>query len=273
MPYMKETFVYPGGYEERKYHTWRLGGKKTRRPNERKTDAAVQRGNSRRAKEQLYRLIVTNFRRDDYRLDLTYGDPPPDREEAKRRVRNFLRNLHNLYRKNGEELKYIYVTEYKGHRIHHHVLLNASKKVSRKEIQALWRYGILNYRSFRYFDGAAEDCRRVAEYFVKETDETIREEGAVQRKRWSQSRNLKRPRVKKEKIYSRHWRENPRGRKGFYIAEEESGWTQDGYPYQYIRFKQMKGMVKGVSVREDDVLRGVRNVQGKKSMVQVRLQL
>ena len=31
--------------------------------------------------------------------------------------------------------------------------------------------------------------------------------------------------------------------------------------------------MKGVSVREDDVLRGVRDVQGKKGMVQVRLQL
>lgn len=79
-------------------------------------------------------------------------------------------------------MKYIYVTEYKGHRIHHHLLINASMKIQRKDIREKWPWGELNYRSFRYFDGTPEDCRRLAEYLCKETDETIREPGAVQKK-------------------------------------------------------------------------------------------
>ena len=98
MPYMKEIFRFPGGMEIKKYHTWRLGGKKTRNPNEAETESAVQKGNARRAKEKLYRVILTNFQRDDWRLDLTYRDPPPDPEEAQSRIRKFLRNLKNLYR-------------------------------------------------------------------------------------------------------------------------------------------------------------------------------
>lgn len=248
MPYMKEIFRFPGGMEIKKYHTWRLGGKKTRNQNESETESAVQKGNARRAKEKLYRVILTNFQRDDWRLDLTYRDPPPDPKEAQSRIRKFLRNLKNLYRKFQEELKYIYVTEYKGHRIHHHLLINASMKIQRKDIREKWPWGELNYRSFRYFDGTPEDCRRLAEYLCKETDETIREPGAVQKKRWNASRNLKRPKVTKHKIYSRHWKENPSPQKGYRIEKVENGYTQEGYPYQYYRMlKEVQQKKKTVS--------------------------
>lgn len=240
MPYMKETFIFPGGVEIKKYHTWRLGGKKTRNPNEKKTEEAVEKGNSRRAKEKLYRIILSNFERDDWRIDLTYRDPPPEIEEAKNRIRKFLRNLKNLYKKFGEELKYIYVTERKGHRIHHHLLINASEAIQRKDIREKWPWGEINYRSFRYFDGSPEDAKRLAEYLTKETDQTIRESGTAQKQRWIPSKNLKKPNIRKHKIHSRHWTEKPKVKEGYQLMNLENGYTQDGYPYQSYQLWEIK---------------------------------
>lgn len=240
MPYRKEIFTAPGVREVKKYHTWRLGGKKTRARNEKETDPAAKKVNARRAKEKLYRLIITNFRRDDYRIDLTYSDPPPEPKEAVRRMQRFIRKLRQVYRKKGAELKYIYVTEHTGHRIHHHLIVNQAEGIGRKEIAALWPYARLNYRSFRFFDGAPEDCRRLADYLIKETSQTIREKGAVQKLRWCASKNLKKPDVKYVTIYSRHWAERPKPARGYQIREVENGYTAEGYPYQICRMVRVQ---------------------------------
>jgi hypothetical protein len=102
-------------------------------PTTRRQKKPSEKGNSRRAKEKLYRLMVTNFKRDDYRIDLTYAEPAPDPGTALDRIRKFIRQLRSKYRKKKEELKYIYVTEYRGHRIHHHVLINAVEGIGRKK--------------------------------------------------------------------------------------------------------------------------------------------
>lgn len=234
MPYRKEIFQAPGIYEVKKYHTYRLGGNRVRGPNIQKTDAGLKKRNSRRAKTKLYRLIATNFRRDDLRIDLTYANPEPTAEEAKNRIRKFIRDLRKKYKKKNAELKYIYVTEHVRHRIHHHVLINDCG-ISRSEINECWPWAKFNYRSFRYFDGSPEDAMRLAEYFVKETDEEIRSETAVQKIRWVPSKNLKQPNVKKITIYARKWKDNPTPKKGYQIVKVESGYTADGFPYQFYR--------------------------------------
>ena len=76
---------------------------------------------------------------------------------------------------------------------------------------------------------------RLAEYFVKETDEEIRNENAVQKIRWVPSKNLKQPNVKKVTIYARKWKNNPAPKKGYQIVKVESGYTADGFPYQFYR--------------------------------------
>lgn len=231
--YLKEVFQAPGIIEIKKYHSYRWGGKKTRNPNEKETEEAVKKGNQRRAKEKLYRLLVTNFQRDDYRVDLTYQDPPPDPEEAVKRIQKFMRKLRTLYRKQGDELRYIYVTEYKGHRIHHHVILNRCDGVGRREINTIWPYAQLNYRSFRLYDGRPEDGEALATYLIKETSKNVRER--IQKTRWSASKNLKRPHVKKEVIHSRHWKEEPKAPKGYQVRDVVNSYTSEGYPFQWYR--------------------------------------
>lgn len=92
----------------------------------------------------LYRLIMWNFGEDDIFLDLTY-DPnvyePQTREDANRAIKNFLQRLRRKMRKQGIELKYIYVTEQgkRSHRFHHHLIINGG--LSMQEISELWGYG------------------------------------------------------------------------------------------------------------------------------------
>lgn len=234
MPYRKEIFQAPGIYEVRKYHTYRLGRNERRGPNVQKTDEGLRKRNSRRAKTKLYRLIATNFKRDDLRIDLTYENPEPEGKEAKKRLQAFIRKLRERYRKKKAELKYIYVTEYVRHRIHHHILIN-NVGIMRKEINECWPWSKFNYRSFRYFDGGAEDSMRLAEYFTKETDENIREENALQKVRWIPSKNLEPPNVKTITIYARKWKENPNPKKGYQIVEVRNGYQADGFPYQFCR--------------------------------------
>lgn len=234
MAYMKETFVAPGIIEIKRYHTYRLGGRATRKENSRATPEQIQKNNSRRAREKLYRLIATNFTRDDIRLDLTYGGEEPTPEKAKEDIRKFIRKLRKLYKSKGLELKYIYVTEHVGHRVHHHLLINFIP-CKRSELQALWPYSKFNYRSMRDYDGTPEDARRVAEYLTKETDETIRDPKAIQKQRWCASKNLKQPKVHKQKIRARRWNEQPKPLPGYQLVDLYNGITMDGYPFQSYR--------------------------------------
>lgn len=248
MPYRKETFRAPGICEIRKYFSYRAGGPRKRGPNEKPADEKMRKRNSRRSRENLYRIIATNFKRDDIRIDLTYENPEPTPEEAKRRIQKFLRQLRGAYRKKGQELKYVYATECKGHRIHHHLIINAG--LTRSEIQACWPWAKFNYRSFRLYDGTPEDAKRLSWYITKETDETIQEDEAVQKWRWVPSRNLKKPDVRTETIKAKHWAEKPKAPKGYQVAEVRNGWNAEGYPFQYVKL---------VPLDESDVVWPVKN--------------
>lgn len=239
MAYVKETFRAPGILEVKKYHTWRWGGKCRRGANIKRSDRKQRKRNSKNSREYLARLIMTNFTKGDMRVDLTYGGAEPDAEEAKKNIDNFLQRARRLYKKKGEELKFILATEHKQHRIHHHLLINFIKgKIEEDDIAALWPYSKLNYRSTRKFDGGPEDARRLAWYITKETDKTIGDEDSIQKVRYRCSRNLMKPDVKKEVIYSRKWAESPKPPKGYTVYDTEEGATEDGFPFQIIRMKK-----------------------------------
>lgn len=243
MAYIKETFTAPGVIEIKKYHSWRWGGKKTRGANEKATSKKQKKINSEKSRMHLARLIATNFKRGDMRIDLTYAGEEPTPEEADRRIGNFINRAKRFYKKQGEIFKWILATENKEHRIHHHLLINFVKgKVEEDDIAKLWPYAKLNYRSTRKFDGGIEDAKRLAWYITKETDKTIGEEGSIQKKRYRCSRNLMKPDVKKEVIYSRNWTDKPKPKKGYTICDSYNGYTEEGFPFQYIL--QVKDMTK-----------------------------
>lgn len=209
MAYRKEIFIAPGYREVKKYFTWRLGGKKNRAPNWKRTPEDVAAVNERRAAEKLRRIILTNFKRDDLYITLTYRKEP-DYETGKKEIRNFLRRLKEFYKKKGMELKYIYTTEYRGERLHHHLIINEG--ISRKECETLWGRGMINRYGFQRYDGRPDDARELAKYLIKEAKRNVRE--GKQKTRWVASKNLTPPRVLHRTIHAASWKENPRRRRG-----------------------------------------------------------
>ena len=111
----------------------------------------------------------------------------------------FWRRLKAEYKKNGEELKYIVVTEYKNKAIHHHTIINNPDGMNvTKIIKALWD-GIPKVNPL-WSDG---QYKELAAYLIKETDQTFKEEDSGVKQRYSRSRNLIVPQPKTKVVKRR----------------------------------------------------------------------
>lgn len=86
---------------------------RARREKRKCTSAARQRMNLKRAAQKLELSLAANFGQRDLVLSLGYDDAhlPETREAAVACLRKLLRQLRTVRKRNGQELKYIYVTE------------------------------------------------------------------------------------------------------------------------------------------------------------------
>lgn len=246
MAYREEIFQAKGIIERRKYHTCRLGGTKERLPNYRPSTEKTQEWNLKRAEKKLYRTIFCNFNRDDLYVTLTYKDEPTY-EQAKKNITNFIRRLKRRYKKQGKELRYIYTTEYRGKRIHHHLLINAG--ITRAEINNVWGLGLISHFAFQYYDGNFDDAKRLASYFIKESQRNVRE--GKQKLRWVGSKNLIQPKIHYRTIQSRHWKDEPKSPKGYVRTELINGYTDEGYRYQFARYIRVENFTDWKQVLDE----------------------
>lgn len=241
MPYNEKTIIAGPIIEKYKYHSSRFPGQRLQKgKNKDKTKLPQWKVNERNAIKWLYYLILNNFKEEDIRMDLTYAGEEPDEKRAYKDLTNFIARLKRLYKKHGQELKWIATTECKGHRTHHHILIN-NIGLGRRDLAPVWPFAKVSYKAFRFYDGGYEDAQRVAAYFVKETKETYCQADAVQRQRWRASRNLEPPVIITKVIQSKTWRETPRPVQGYYLKDLENGWRDDGYPYQSYRLVREDG--------------------------------
>ncbi len=233
MPYIKKTTVAGKTIEVEKHFTTRYHKKGvTRGKNKKPTPECMAAINERNAEKKLRQLLNTNFGHGDLSITLTYEEGArPTPEEAKRVIEKYLRKMRALYKKNGEELKYIAVTEYKKTAIHHHLVINMPGTLRLEFIDDLWEQGHLKST---VMDKSGQ-YQKLANYLIKETSESFREEGNPCKKRWAASKNLKKPEVKIEVVKAKEWRKNPEPIKG-YILETDSireGFHDfTGWPYQ-----------------------------------------
>ena len=106
------------------------------------------RHNRERARRRLALLMDANFGRNDLHVTLTYRGTPPDYEQARKDVRNYLRAVKRMREKAGlPEMKYIYVIEEEGgdgekRRIHVHLMMTGG--VSREALEEKWGRGYAN---------------------------------------------------------------------------------------------------------------------------------
>ena len=148
----------------------------------------------------------------------------------------FLRRMKYWLSKEGVELKYILVTEYENKAIHHHIIINDSPNLI-KLVGKQWPHGQANF-TLLYVD---DDVATLAEYLIKETDKTFREDPNC-KLRYTCSRNLEKPEPRVEIIKANEFRKEPKIPKG-YILEADSlvngVSSATGYEYQSYRLTKI----------------------------------
>lgn len=185
----------------------------TRRKRTNPTPEAVKKINLRNAVRNLTAIINNNFSGNDYHLTLTYSGKEPEKATAKKALTNFLRNMRNYCRRRDINWKWVAVTEYENHRIHHHIVCSG---VDPDVINEKWKYGWVN---FKMLDESG-NYYRLAEYLIKETEKTFREPDAVHRNRYTSSRSIVIPDIKKELVSERMLEKDPKPLKGYYIDKD-----------------------------------------------------
>jgi len=212
------------------------GRKRASRKND--TLDEVKKNNERYAKQHLEALIDLNFTIGDFWIDLHYSkdDRPTDYEDAEARLTKFIRKLRAEWKKAGGALKYIATTEC-GERggYHHHILLNAGI-VSAERVMMIW--------GMRYCSNKlvySTDLSDLADYIFKQGTIELREERGLERKkRWRPSKNLIKPRVEKEIVKAKTWRQIPQPPKGYYLDVDSIQRGTDWLGYPWMEYKLIK---------------------------------
>lgn len=244
MPYIKERCVIGDVIEIEKYYSWRYGVKGIPRNENIKSTTEVQRKiNERMARKKKRRIINANFTVGDIYLTFTYKkeNRPANIEDAFRNIKRFIDTLRRILKKQGEQLKYVGVTEIgqKG-AVHHHLLIKKfdtnilfTKRKNNKtqKEKSIWVFGKVMITPIY-----TKDLTDLANYFNKESRGNVANNGS--RKKWTQSRNLIIPQSEKRIIKAKYWTEYPKAEKGYTIIEDSiySGICDwNGYPYQSYR--------------------------------------
>lgn len=203
-------------------------GEQKRKPKTNPTSEAVRKINFRNAVKILTAKLNHNFKQGDYHLTLTYADMVTT-QEAKHSLEKFLRNLHDYCKRNNIEFKWVAVTEYKHKRIHHHIVMTG---IDLDQISKRWKHGyikpVLLDETGNYY--------KLAEYLLKETEKTFRTEESSQKRRYSSSRNVVMPEVKREKIAGREVYQDIKAPKGYYVDRD----TVRKYEHAILRVECME---------------------------------
>lgn len=209
MPWYKKTIVSGSVTEVYTYFCPRKAGAGylPRRGREHLTGEEKRVINLNNARRQLARRINANFTDADVFVRLSYKRKGIERERAIADRRRFLRRLKYYVRAHGlPELKYIAVTEAETGKPHHHLVINFTDL---NVLRELWQEG--GIYSIYLYDSEYEGLAR---YITKET---VRLERG---KRWSMSRNLKKPEVDVREL-KKQPRSCPRIPKGHVLLESQ----------------------------------------------------
>lgn len=176
------------------------------------TPDAVRKNNDRIAVKNLARMMNANLYPGDYHVTLTYAEAVT-RAMAEKELKLWIRRMKREFKKVGKEFKWFSVTEYKNHRIHHHV---AMSYIDSCVIDKQWQNGHIWLSTL----DKSRDYTKLAEYFVKETQQTFREADNATKKRYSCSRNLIKPIVVVQQVSIMQLFKDPVAFKGYDINPE-----------------------------------------------------
>lgn len=244
MPYILETCRAGKTYEVCKYYTFRYNVKGEKRgKREKPTSEAQEKVNQRMRAKELRRLMNENFTDGDslVRLDFAKEHYPFESEDMQKMMTKFLRKLRREFRKQGRELKYIYVMEIgkRGGR-HVHILMS---KVDTDTLMRCWPHGGIHLDPLI----SGGQYAKIAEYFIKYARKTEETEGKLIGKRWYSSRNLTRPESTKEVISAAYFRKEIKPLEGYVLDKEsvQSGISElTGYGYFFYTLIRVEDRLK-----------------------------
>ena len=177
------------------------------------TREAAMKANQKAAEKKLAMKLNHNFKPGDYHITLTYDGEAPTPEEARKDKQNFLRRLKYECDKIGIEFKRIDVTEYLNARIHHHMVIT---HMDSDIINRAWKKGHVYFSTLNN----TGDYSGLAMYLIKETSKTFRDDSNPNKRRYSQSRNIVMPEIKREIVSGRTLKQDIKPLKGYMLIED-----------------------------------------------------
>lgn len=240
MAYLRKIIEHGGNIERIEYHSARYRCQSRGKiPRNSITPERQKRWELKQLERKIWRLLDTNFQAGDFWCTLTFKPQhrPANEKECKKIVQNFRRALTRLYRRNGQELRYICVCG-KGSKggYHLHFVLNYYPHI--EHIINLWNYyanageDSTSYIRPLYASGK---YRELAAYIVKNGQEQFSQVTSVFGQRVTYSKNLIMPKSKIIVVSKSTWRKNPPQKKGYYINKSlcYQGYDLYGYAYRY----------------------------------------
>lgn len=159
--------------------------------------------------QKLMLTLAANYKKTDLVVGLDYREEalPKRREDADKRLTNFIRALRAHRKELGQELVYVRVTEgyHSGGRLHHHLIVNATGD-DYEIIRKLWEKNA-DTVDFEFF--GADGAERWGKYLTKEPREKGRR--YVGDRTWRCSIHMKKPDITWEYVDSRDTLEPPAG--------------------------------------------------------------
>ncbi|MCC2864902.1 hypothetical protein LK494_03075 [Anaerovorax odorimutans] len=176
------------------------------------TPEAVRKINLKNAIWTLCVLLNTYFKKGDQHIVLTYASEP-GKKTAKKDLDKLIRNLREHHKGTGCSFKWIAVTEYSHKRIHHHLVC------SRTELEILEKYWPHGWVTPKSLD-ATGNYIKLAEYLIKETEKTFRDDDSPNKVRYRRSRNMPMPAAQREEVSDKELKNGPKEIDGYYIDQD-----------------------------------------------------
>lgn len=201
MAYKKEVCVAGKTKQYTFYYSVRNDTKEgSRKAKEKKTSEAQQKVNSRQAVKKLTWILNANFDGTSLYITFSYAkDKRPESPECLRKdVDKLLRKIRSVQKKAGTVAQYVWVAEV-GERgaAHIHMCLNS---IDTQELKKLWDKGWITIKPM---DDSGQ-YRKLAEYFVKYSEKTMRTAEGFGGKRYNSSKNLAIPEPERKTISLRN---------------------------------------------------------------------
>lgn len=210
--YKKKIWKFKKHIEVEKTFSLNYGAPgESRRKKRKRTPEDIDRINEWQAEKTLRRKINANFGEDDWHLIPTFTKDkrPASLQEARTIIKKFLRDMRKEYKMLGMQFKYICAFEIGSRGApHFHTIINniqVGDMSTTKIVRKLWKYG---RPKFIAMDDTG-DYKDLAEYIIKQTKHTFREEEAVFRARYTCSKNLIEIEPEEEEL-GRYWSKNTR---------------------------------------------------------------